>query len=160
MPLGFFLLQPYAAAHAAPGFLTQQLQGFIFGLANNILGITMWIGAWGVGFKAWDQLNFFVVMFGVAVSFFNTVFFLGFGLSPELQAGSVWGRPAGPKLRCRTCARAPPRPARCAVRHVAGRCADGCQRRRCSGCGGRACHGWRGASVAGGLRCERPGGGE
>lgn len=83
LPLGLFLLKPYAEIHAAPGFLTQQLQGFIFGLANNILGITMWIMAWGVGFHTWDELNSFAMLFGVTVSFFNTVFFLGFGLFPE-----------------------------------------------------------------------------
>lgn len=85
VPYGKFMILPYAQVHLSPGFLTQQVQGLIFGSVNGVLCTTMWINVSGIGWKEKGHQDIFCLYFAVVNAFGTATFFLGMFLKPDVD---------------------------------------------------------------------------
>eukprot|EP00930_Biecheleria_cincta_P039805 TRINITY_DN27326_c0_g1_i1.p1 TRINITY_DN27326_c0_g1~~TRINITY_DN27326_c0_g1_i1.p1 ORF type:complete len:1063 (+),score=177.53 TRINITY_DN27326_c0_g1_i1:28-3189(+) len=85
LPYGKYIILPYAKVHLSPGFLTQQVQGLIFGSVNGILCTIMWINVSGIGWTEKAKQDVFCLYFAVANAFGTAAFFIGLFLKPYLD---------------------------------------------------------------------------
>merc|ERR1712232_1031252 len=83
VPLAHFVVLPYAKARASPGFITQQVEGWFFGAVNGILGMTVWINVYYIGFTRRFTIDLCMLVFAVIMSLLAAMFFLGLGLWPD-----------------------------------------------------------------------------
>jgi len=86
-PLFYFLVTPCGLAKMEPGPVASQVQGILLAIAGNVLGMVNWNSVSSIGYFSKAQQDEHFVVFSTFANLFNSILFIGAGLSYYISVG-------------------------------------------------------------------------